>query len=1139
MKLFSNDLILKKKNIVSNLPDGADCLAAAELCDHFSKILIILRDDVRLSRFSQSLRIITNNIDIIEFPAWDCLPFDKNSPNQKLVGKRVRALSSLANPNSKKTIILSTIGSVIQKIPNQDFIKNSSKSIQSGQNISQRELINFFENNGYMRTNTVREDSEYSFRGSILDVYPPGEKHPVRIDFFGDVIDSLRVFDPISQLSLHNINFISFNAGNEIILTDHSVELFRRNHRELFNEEYDKSLYSNISQKIRTNGIEHYLSMFHESLATIFDHIGDVHVILDKEHSPILDTKFEEINDFYNARKDDYNIEGKRFNLLSPQHLYIDKKKLLEILDKRVVIEFNSFTSGEKNSSIYLNIKPGIDFSIAKIQGENTVKELLTLTEIHSRILVCCNSNGSLQRIKGIINGIAKDDIINEIKNISQLKDNFSCIVYPLEKGFKINNTLFVSEEDLFGVKFGRPTVKSKKAENFLRDITSLTTGDLLVHVEHGIGKYEGLETIKSNDLERDCLKLLYSGNDRLYVPVENIELISRYGSGTDASLDKLGSSGWQARKANAKKRIKEIADELIKVAASRETTKIKPLEFPSDEYERFCSRFSYTPTEDQQLAIQDVENDLLSGRLMDRLICGDVGYGKTEIALRSSFMAAMAGYQVAVIAPTTLLVKQHVVNFQERFRGFPIKVSELSRFVKSKDSKLVKHEIETGETQIIIGTHSLLSKKIVFNNLLLLIIDEEQHFGVAQKEYLKSIRQSMHVLTLTATPIPRTLQMSLSGVRTMSLITTPPVDRLSIRTFVSTWDNVTLKEAIKREIHRGGLVFCVVPRIKDLNKVHDKLIELLPDLKIATAHGRMSVEEIDKSMIGFSQGKANILLSTNIIESGLDIPLANTIIVYNADKFGLSQLYQLRGRVGRGKARAYAYLIINDDSLLTNNARKRLEVMQTLDNLGAGFSLASYDMDIRGAGNLLGEEQSGHIKEVGIELYQSLLKAAIEINSVEGNLNINEWSPQIQIGVSSKIPESYIEDVSLRLSMYRRIAVLKSEEEIEIIKQELVDRFGNLPKEVSTLLEIINIKQYCKNTNVYKIDAGKNGINLKFYNDIFPKPENLLKYITKNSERILVNSDQSIIIKKNMSNKNERIRLVKEELKMISDLLI
>ena len=990
-----------------------------------------------------------------------------------------------------------------------------------------------------MRTNTVREDSEYSLRGSILDVYPPGEKHPVRIDFFGDVIDSLRVFDPISQLSLHNINFISFNAGNEIILTDHSVELFRRNHRELFNEEYDKSLYSNISQKIRTNGIEHYLSMFHESLATIFDHIGDVHVILDKEYSTILDTKFEEINDFYNARKDDYNIEGKRFNLLSPQHLYIDKKKLLEILDKRVVIEFNSFTSGEKNSTIYLNIKPGIDFSIAKIQGENTVKELLTLTEIHSRILVCCNSNGSLQRIKGIINGIAKDDIINEIKNISQLKDNFSCIVYPLEKGFKINNTLFVSEEDLFGVKFGRPTVKSKKAENFLRDITSLATGDLLVHVEHGIGKYEGLETIKSNDLERDCLKLLYSGNDRLYVPVENIELISRYGSGTDASLDKLGSSGWQARKANAKKRIKEIADELIKVAASRETTKIKPLEFPSDEYERFCSRFSYTPTEDQQLAIQDVENDLLSGRLMDRLICGDVGYGKTEIALRSSFMAAMAGYQVAVIAPTTLLVKQHVVNFQERFRGFPIKVSELSRFVKSKDSKLVKHEIETGETQIIIGTHSLISKKIVFNNLLLLIIDEEQHFGVAQKEYLKSIRQSMHVLTLTATPIPRTLQMSLSGVRTMSLITTPPVDRLSIRTFVSTWDNVTLKEAIKREIHRGGLVFCVVPRIKDLNKVHDKLIELLPDLKIATAHGRMSVEEIDKSMIGFSQGKANILLSTNIIESGLDIPLANTIIVYNADKFGLSQLYQLRGRVGRGKARAYAYLIINDDSLLTNNARKRLEVMQTLDNLGAGFSLASYDMDIRGAGNLLGEEQSGHIKEVGIELYQSLLKAAIEINSVEGNLNINEWSPQIQIGVSSKIPESYIEDVSLRLSMYRRIAVLKSEEEIEIIKQELVDRFGNLPKEVSTLLEIINIKQYCKNTNVYKIDAGKNGINLKFYNDIFPKPENLLKYITKNSERILVNSDQSIIIKKNMSNKNERIRLVKEELKMISDLLI
>ena len=1138
MNLFDNDLILKKKNIVSNLPDGADCLAAAELCNYFSKILIILRDDIRLARFSQSLKIINDNIDIIEFPAWDCLPFDKNSPNQKLIGKRVRALSSLVNPNTKNTIILSTIGSVIQKIPNQDFIKKSSKSVHSGQNIPQRELINFFENNGYIRTNTVREDSEYSLRGSILDVYPPGENYPVRIDFFGDVIDSLRVFDPISQLSLNNINFINFNAGNEIILTDQSIDLFRKNYREIFNDEYDKSVYSNISQKIRINGIEHYLSMFHESLSTIFDHIGDAHIILDKEYSPVLDTKFDEINDFYNARKDDYNTEGKRFNLLSPNNLYLDKKLLFEILGKRVVIEFNSFISGQSNTSLYLNIKPGIDLSIAKIQGENTINELLNLRKVHNNILVCCNSNGSLQRIKSIINGIAKGDIINETKNISQLKDNFSCIVYPLEKGFKINNTLFVSEEDLFGVKFGRPAVKSKKAENFLRDITSLVTGDLLVHVEHGIGKYEGLETIKSNDLERDCLKLIYSGNDRLYVPVENIELISRYGSGTDASLDKLGSSGWQARKANAKKRIKEIADELIKVAASRETTKIKPLEFPSDEYERFCSRFSYTPTEDQQLAIQDVENDLLSGRLMDRLICGDVGYGKTEIALRSSFMAAMAGYQVAIIAPTTLLVKQHVVIFQERFRGFPIKVSELSRFVKSKDSKLIKQEIKTGETQIIIGTHSLLSKKIVFNNLLLLIIDEEQHFGVAQKEYLKSIRQSMHILTLTATPIPRTLQMSLSGVRTMSLITTPPVDRLSIRTFVSTWDNVTLKEAIKREIHRGGLVFFVAPRIKDLNKVYNKLIELLPDLKIAIAHGRMSVEEIDKSMIGFSQGKANILLSTNIIESGLDIPLANTIIVYNADKFGLSQLYQLRGRVGRGKARAYAYLTINDDSLLTNNARKRLEVMQTLDNLGAGFSLASYDMDIRGAGNLLGEEQSGHIKEVGIELYQSLLKAAVEINSVEGSLDIDEWSPQIQIGVSSKIPENYIEDVSLRLSMYRRIALLKSEEEIEKMKQELVDRFGNLPKEVKTLLEIISIKQHCRNANIYKIDAGKNGINIKFYKDIFPNPENLLKYITKNPNRISVNGDQSIVIKKNMSNKNDRIKLVKDELMIITSLV-
>ena len=1138
MNLFSDKPNFNKNNILYNISDGIDCFVVFEILRFYNKILVVLRDDVRLERFSKSLNTLNSKLNIIEFPSWDCLPFDKNSPNQKIIGKRVRALFKLINLDESKAVVLTTVGSILQKIPKSQYILDSSLKVEVGKNCIQNDIIKFLENNGYSRTSTVREDSEYSIRGGIIDVFPPGVQNPVRIDFFGDEVDSIRSFDPINQLSIENINHINFYPGSEINLNDESINLFRSNYRKTFdNRIYDNSLYQSVSDKKRVNGIEQYLSLFHDELTSFFSYLEDFLVILDKDYNAVLENKIEDILDFYNARKEDANLEGKKFNLLPIDSLYFSKKQIHKFFDEKWVVEVNQNQNDKSEFNFVANISPGVNFTSLRAQGENPIIELISLLKIHKKIIITCNSSGALNRVKSLIQAHDNSLKVNDEKYPFDTPQNIVGIVYPLERGFKIDETLFITEEDLFGIKFGRPHSKTKRAENFLRDITSLSVGDLLVHVEHGIGRYESLETVKSSDIERDCLKIIYSGNDRLYLPVENIELISRYGSGEKINLDKLGSSNWQARKAIAKKRIKEIADKLIKIAAARQTTKIKPLDFPYEEYESFCSRFLFTPTEDQFSAIRDVENDLKSGCLMDRLICGDVGYGKTEIALRASFMASMSGFQVALIAPTTLLVKQHVKNFKERFKGFPIKISELSRFIKSRESAVIKDEIETGETQIIIGTHSLLSKKIKFNSLSLLIIDEEQHFGVSQKEYLKSLRSSMHVLTLTATPIPRTLQMSLAGVRSMSLITTPPVDRLSIRTFVSNWDNVLLKEAIKREIHRGGLIFCVAPRIKDLPKIYDTLKSLLPDIKISTAHGKMKVEDIDKSMMEFSEGRVNILLSTNIIESGLDIPLANTLIVYNSDKFGLSQLYQMRGRVGRGKVRAYAYLTTKENKLITSDARKRLDVMQTLDNLGAGFSLASYDMDIRGAGNLLGEEQSGHIKEVGIELYQSLLKSAVEIETIGKSQESIEWSPQIQIGISSKIPESYISDITIRLSIYRRIAFLESEEEIENIKFELIDRFGDLPLEVHTLLEIILIKQLCKISNIFKIDVGNNGIGIKFYQDKFSNPEKLLNYISKNPDKIIVKPDQSVVILRNFSDKKNRINLVKEELKAISEL--
>ena len=1142
MDLFSENLNFQKKNIIYSSYDGVDCFAVNEVIKYFDKILIILRDDTRLSRFSNSLKIINNDLNILEFPAWDCLPFDRNSPNQKLIGKRVNTLFNLINLDNSKTIILTTIGSVIQKIPPKSFIINSSLKIEIGKKISQQQLILFFESNGYMRSNTVREDTEYSVRGSIVDVYPPGDEFPIRIDFFGDEIETIRTFDPLNQLSLNNVKEVKFYPGNELILNEKSINLFRRRYRENFsNQNFDEYSYQQISEKNIFNGMEHLLPLFHDELVSIFDYLDDCSIVFDKDFQLTLESKLEDIQDFYNSRKENNNSKSIGYNLLPSNQLYFNFDDLISFFKTRKIIELNSNTNPLEVNNNYFNInaKPGINFSSSRVKGENPIKELINLLKVHRKILITCNSKSSLDRIVKLINYSDENALrIPIISNPLNSEFNFSCMVYPLEKGFKLNDKLFVTEEDLFGVKFGRPPPKSKKADEFLRDITSLSTGDFLVHVEHGIGRYEGLETLQSSDVERDCLKLIYSGGDKLYLPVENIELISRYGSGSDANLDKLGSSNWQARKANAKKRIKEIADQLIKIAAIRKTSKVKPLDFSDDEYGRFCSRFPYSPTEDQLIAIQDVENDLKSGKLMDRLICGDVGYGKTEVALRASFMASMSGFQVALIAPTTLLVKQHVESFKERFKGFPIKINELSRFIKPKQGKIVKDEIQSGETQIIIGTHSLLSKKIKFNNLSLIIIDEEQHFGVSQKEYLKSLRGTIHVLTLTATPIPRTLQMSLTGVRSMSLITTPPVDRLSVRTFVSTWDGVTIKDAVKREIHRGGVTFCVVPRIKDLPRLYDMIKSLMPEIKIATAHGKMKVEDIDESMISFSEGKVNVLLSTNIIESGLDIPSANTLIIYGSDKFGLSQLYQMRGRVGRGRVRAYAYLTTAENTLISSDARKRLEVMQTLDNLGAGFSLASYDMDIRGAGNLLGEEQSGHIKEVGIELYQSLLKSAVEIETIGSAQDNIEWSPQIQIGVTSKIPENYINDISVRLSIYRRLAYLKTDEEIEDFKFELNDRFGLIPKEVDALLETIKIKQLCKISNINKVDVGNNGITLCFFQNKFSNPEKLIEFISLNSTKINVKPDQSIVIFKDLSNKENRVESVKEELKTIGELV-
>jgi transcription-repair coupling factor (superfamily II helicase) len=700
-------------------------------------------------------------------------------------------------------------------------------------------------------------------------------------------------------------------------------------------------------------------------------------------------------------------------------------------------------------------------------------------------------------------------------------------MVWALEAGFTAPGLAVISEQDVLGDRLVSKPRRKRKADNFLREVDTLSVGDLVVHVEHGVGRYLGLETITALGAPHACVALEYADNAKLYLPVENIELLSRYGH-EDGLLDRLGGGAWQAKKAKLKQRIREIADKLMRIAAERALRHAPILEAPHSIWEAFAARFPYTETEDQLSAIADVVADLEKGSPMDRLIVGDVGFGKTEVAMRAAFVAALSGMQVAVVCPTTLLARQHYRSFVERFRGFPVSIKPLSRFVSTKDANATRAAMTDGSVDIVIGTHALLAKGVRFKNLGLLVIDEEQHFGVTHKERLKEMRSEIHVLTLTATPIPRTLQLSLTGVRDLSIIATPPVDRLAIRTYVSEFDTITVREALLREHFRGGQSFYVVPRISDLPFVEDFLRTHVPEVSYVVAHGQLAAGDLDDRMNQFYDGKYDVLVATSIVESGLDIPTANTMIVHRADMFGLSQLYQIRGRVGRSKTRAYCYLTSKPRNPLTPQAMKRLRLMGSLDSLGAGFNLASHDLDLRGAGNLLGEEQSGHIKEVGYELYQAMLEetiAKIKSGELQGLSSVDDqWSPQINLGVPVMIPESYIPDLDIRLGLYRRLSSLATKVELEGFAAELIDRFGPIPKDVNTLMLIVRIKSMCKRAGISRIDAGVKGATVQFHNDKFANPAGLVEFIKAQGPAARV-AGNKIVLMGEMKTESDRIK--------------
>jgi len=1132
---------------LAQLADGAEGLVLADLARSVAaradapavSLAVICRDGQRMAQLARSLAFFGPDILVMEFPAWDCLPYDRVSPNASVVAQRMTALSRLTRVQGRDrpSVLLTTVNAALQRVPARHFVATHALSVAPGNVTGMAGIVDWLELNGFARASTVREPGDYAVRGGILDLFAPGMDLPVRLDFFGDALETIRSFDPESQRSEGELRGLDLVPVSEFQLITETIRRFRTGYVAQFGAATpDDLLYEAVSEGRRYPGMEHWLPLFHSKLETLFDYLPGTALALEHLAEDAARERMEQIADYYEARRQALS-EGVTppYKPLPPDRLYLSENEWRGRLQTGALAKLTPFAVPQTEGVIDIGARAGRNFAAERAEpGANVFeavsRHVLDLKAAGKRVAFALWSEGARERMSHVLADHRLHNL-NPIDSWPQAlalpKPAMALAVLGIESGFETEDTAIVSEQDILGDRLVRPRRVSRRAENFIAEVTSLAPGDLVVHVDHGIGRFSGLQAIQAAGAPHDCLEIHYAEDAKLFLPVENVDLLSRYGSEeSGVELDRLGGGNWQARKARMKSRIREIAGELIKVAAERQLREAARLTVGPGAYDEFCAGFPYEETDDQLAAIDSTIKDIGSGRPMDRLICGDVGFGKTEVALRAAFIAAVSGKQVAVIVPTTLLARQHFKTFSDRFRGFPVNVAQASRLVPHAKLAAVKAGMADGSVDIVIGTHALLGRGIKFKDLGLLVVDEEQHFGVAHKEKLKALRAEVHVLTLTATPIPRTLQLALTGVRDLSIIASPPVDRLAVRTFVSPFDPITVREALLREKYRGGQAFYVCPRIEDLASAKDFLDKNVPEVRVAVAHGQMPPTVLDDIMSAFYDGKYDVLLSTTIIESGLDIPTANTLIVHRADRFGLAQLYQLRGRVGRAKLRAYALLTLPTQGKITAQAERRLKVLQSLDTLGGGFQLASHDLDIRGAGNLLGEEQSGHIKEVGFELYQQMLEEAVmSLKAGITALAPDRWSPQIMIGTPVLIPDDYVADLSVRLALYRRLAEIEDEHEIDAFAAELVDRFGKLPGEVEHLLQVVAIKALSRRANVEKIEAGPKGVVLAFRDNVFANPEGLIRYIHEQGPAVRIRPDQKVVFFEDWQRPVERLK--------------
>ena len=1121
------------KKFIGNLKGSSLALAIAELADlHTSHTLLAVADPQTALKLQQEIEQFTRH-DVALFPDWETLPYDNFSPHQEIISDRIARLYQLPSQTSGITIV--PISTLLQKQSPRDFLLQHTLMVKTGDLFSLEKLRIQLEQSGYRNVDQVFGPGEYASRGSIIDLFPMGSQDPYRIDFFDDEIDTIRTFDPENQRSIEDIDEIRLLPAHEFPTSESAIEDFRIRWRQRFDARREpESVYMQVSKGTWPSGIEYWQPLFFDHTENLFDYMAsDSQLIVVGDIEPAIDAFLSDVEYRYDQR----NIDPLR-PLLPPNELWLKKDELFSYFKQlpQTLLSIEEVDKKAGRSNVTIEALPDV---AVQHKNKEPLAALRQFSEsFQGKIIFSVESEGRREALLELLQAIKLRPI--EVENFNQAvigADKFSLVLGASEYGFIDSRThiAFICESDLLGDRVVQRRKKDKKTTNsdsIIRNLAELKTGQPVVHIDHGIGRYIGLQTLEAGGMITEYVTLEYQNDAKLYVPVASLNLIGRYSGGAEenAPLHKLGGEAWVKARRKAAEKVRDVAAELLDVYAKRELKPGYKFVLDRGQYATFKSGFPFEETEDQSTAINAVMSDMCQAKAMDRLVCGDVGFGKTEVAMRAAFVSTDNDKQVAVLVPTTLLAQQHFENFRDRFANLPIRVEVLSRFKSAKEQKSIMQDVADGKVDILVGTHKLLSSDLKFKDLGLLIVDEEHRFGVRQKEKVKAMRADVDILTLTATPIPRTLNMAMSGMRDLSIIATPPARRLAIKTFVREQDDSVTREAVLREIMRGGQVYFLHNQVDTIDKVAERLAKLIPEARVTTAHGQMRERELEKVMNDFYHQRFNLLVCTTIIETGIDVPTANTIIMDRADNLGLAQLHQLRGRVGRSHHQAYAYLLTPHPKAMTKDAIKRLDAIASLEDLGAGFTLATHDLEIRGAGELLGDEQSGQIQSIGFNLYMEMLEQAVEALKEGKEPSLEELlreQTEVEMRLPALLPDDYIPDVNTRLSMYKQIASVGSLGEIAELKVELIDRFGTLPEAAKNLLSVSELKLDAAAIKVKKIEAHDKGGYIEFYPNADINPMYLVKLLQSQPQIFAMEGPTKLKFTVPLVDRRKRVRFV------------